>query len=466
MKKKSIFDKINIPAKASAVYLGANIVGKAIGLATTPFFTRMISEDEYGTLSLYLTLLGIASIVTSSVSSGSAIYGGFRKFENKILLFTKSALGVCILFSSVICLLLFTFSPLLGLDTRFLLPLVLQILCDSIVGVLLSRARFSYSYWRVMLYSILSSALPAVLSIIILSKRDGGAEVRIYTMLVVSLFLAIFGAIKIWGCREKINLEMSRHLAISALPLLPHSITSALSSQADKLFVSSIMGQAALAKYSVVHSLGVALQFAVTSLFSSLGPWMTRRIGRGENDRIMPVVSTIFSLLCALSLGLCALAPEAMQLLAPSKYLEALPALIPIALSTPLSLLSYSLTLSLVQTGRGKVTSVSSIISLILCITMNYILIPRMGYLGAGVALLVSQIGALIFSLFVIRPYSDHEILPLGKCLGKFVISCVIGLFIGMSFVAPALRILLLTVPVSWGFFALLECKSLIFERK
>ena len=466
MKNKNIFGKINIPAKASAAYLGASLLGKVIGLATTPFFTRLLNEDEYGTLSLYMTVLGIASIVTSSVSSGSVIFGGFRKFEDKTLLFTKSAFGVCICFSLIVCLLLFTFLPIIGLNSIFFLPLALQILCDGILGVSLSRARFSYSYFRVMLYGILSSALPAILSIIILSKNGGGAEVRIYTMLSVSLALATFEAIRVLGCSEKINGEMSRYLAINALPILPHSVTSALSGQADKLFVSYIMGQAALAKYSVVHSLGVALQFAVSSISSSLGPWMTRRIGRGENHRIVPVISTLFSLLCSVSLGLCALAPEAMQLLAPSNYLAALPALIPIALSTPLSLLSYSMTLTLVQTGRGKITAISSLISLITCITLNYILVPRMGYLGAGLALLLSQILSLIFCLSATSSSSVGRTVNLRKCFGKFAVSCVVGLLFGVFFFVPALRILLLIVPVSWGFFSLLECKSLIFETK
>ena len=465
MKVKEIISKINLPARASMAYLGASIIGKAIGILTTPFFTRLISEEEYGALTLYMTLLGGASVICSAVSSGSAVYRGFSEFEENSGGFVKSALAVSFTFSASLSVILFSLLPFSDLNRSFYLPLALQILSDAVVGVAMARARFRYKYLEVMTVSIFSSALPAIASLLILKNLGCGCGVRIYTLLIISLAVAIIETIRIINLPGQADREMIIFMTKTSLPLLPHSISVALSGQADKLFITSIMGAAALAKYSVVHSLGIALQFAVTALGSALGPWIIRRINRGEKERIGQVTMTLFSLLIAFSLGLCGIAPEAMSLLAPDKYSEALPALIPIALSVPLSFLSYVITVGLVQSEKGRYTAVISIINLALCIFFNYTLIPYLDYLGAGIALLLSQLGSVICGIAFIRISKIKEAIPFGRVLPTFFFSLSVGLGCYLLYDNTEWRAVLMIIPGIWGIKSLFECLKLMKEK-
>ena len=466
MKVKELVSKINLPARATMGYLGASLVGKAIGILTTPFFTRLISEEEYGALTLYMTVLGGASVICSAVSSGSAVYRGFKTFESKNGGFTKSVLAVSFVFSLVICLLLFALIPFLGLNQAFYIPLVLQILCDSIIGVSMSRARFRYKYGEVMAVGIISSAIPALISLAILTWLGKGFGVRIYSLLAISLIVAAIQLARILSLPGRADKEMRKYMIRSSVPLLPHSISVALSGQADKLFITTFMGAAALAKYSVVHSLGIALQFVITALGSALGPWMIRRLDTGEDYRIRRVISTLFSLFCTLSLGLCALAPEAMQILAPGEYLEALPALIPIALSTPLSFLSYTITVSLVHAEKGKYTALISAVNLALCVLLNYTLIPSLGYFGAGLALLLSQLGGAVIGIWLISRAEICQVFNAKNGIARFMVSCLIGGLTMLFFNSLSLRIILLLIPAIWGLNGLFECKRLVIEAK
>ena len=74
---------IKIPAKASVWYLAASALSKGVGIITTPIFTRLLSGEDYGGFALYMTLLGGASLICSAFNSGSAIYKGLNKNENK-----------------------------------------------------------------------------------------------------------------------------------------------------------------------------------------------------------------------------------------------------------------------------------------------------------------------------------------------------------------------------------------------
>ena len=466
MKVKELISKINLPARASMGYLGASLIGKAIGLLTTPFFTRLVSEEEYGVLTLYMTILGAISVICSAFSTGGAIYRGFSRFEGKTSDFLRSALVPSLGFSLLICTLFFAFWDYIGISRMFFLPLLLQIMCDSIISISMARARYKYRYFEVMVVGILSSAIPAILSILILGRYGSSFGVRIYLLLFISMIIALFQLFRILRTPGKVERKMIKYMLSSGIPLLPHTLSVALSGQADKLFVTRIMGASSLAKYSVVHSLGIALQFVVTSLGSALGPWIIRRLDKREKERICPVVTMLFALFSALSLGLCSVAPETMRLLAPEKYLEALPALFPIAISTPISLVSYVTTVSLVHSGHGKYTAVISGMNLALCVILNYTLISAFGYFGAGLALLLSQLlSALLGYMFLRRAGLSDIIAPI-KIGGYLGFTILVGLATNLLYGQAALRLVLIVIPAVWGIIQLLKCKDLVMEAK
>lgn len=464
MKIKQALTKINLPTKASVAYLGASILGKSIGLITTPFFTRLITREEYGELTLYMTVLGGASIICSAVSSGSAVYRGFKLFEERHGEFLKSTLLVSFTFSIIFCLLLFTFLPFLGLNRALYLPLGLQILCDSIVGFSLARARYLYKFGEVMVINMLSSALPALASLFVLGRFGGGFTVRIYSLLLVSIALALWQAVRLFRKGKNFNKEIAKSMIKTSLPLLPHSFSVAISGQVDKLFITSIMGSAALASYSVAHSLGISMQFAVTALGASLGPWMIRKLDEGNPEKMRDVVSTIFALFCAIVLGLCAISPELMNILAPDAYIDAIGAIAPIALSVPLSFLSYVLSVVLVQNGKGKYTAIASICSLSACFILNYTLIPPLGYFGAGLALLISQAVGVIVGLAFLRRTKVGESLFSRRIFSLFSLSLGMAILITPFYKFLYIRVFLLVIPTVMLLNSLLHSKELIAE--
>ncbi|MBP3401817.1 MAG: lipopolysaccharide biosynthesis protein [Clostridia bacterium] len=451
------------PARASVWYLGTSVLCKGIGVVATPFLTRLQSEEAYGAFTLYVSLLGAMSVIVSAFTTGSSVYRGLDLYRDRKGALIKSVLVASLIFSALICIPLFAFSSFLGLSIYLVLLILIQLLCDVTVAVRLSMARFVYEYKEVAFISVAQSFFSVAIAIMILSTRGGGAEVRIYSMLLVSIVSALYAFFRITRNDGRISGEMVKYSITGSLSLLPHSISSALSGQADKLIFTAMLGTAALAKYSVVHSVGIGLSFVISALGSALGPWIIRRLNAGEGERIGEICELIFKGLAAATVFLIALAPEAIRILAPPEYSEALSAVLPISLSVLPSFLSSVATVILIHGERGRYTSYSSLSAVAVGILLNLLLIPRFSFNGAGAAMLASQTVGAWLSIKLMKKVG-LRLLPTRKLIYYFSLTALLGIVMLSLYDYPAARILLLSIPAIWGLNSLFSAEKLVRE--
>ena len=210
----------------------------------------------------------------------------------------------------------------------------------------------------------------------------------------------------------------------------------------------------------------MALQFTVTALSSALSPWIIRRLKAAEQEKISSLTFPILISYLSLSICLVALAPEAMNILAPPDYLDALPALVPIALSVPLSFASGVLTVILVYFGKGGYTALVSSIGSAICIILNYTLISYFGYLGAGLSLLICQAFVAFSEVYAIKKIGFKDALPFNKIL----LCCLIGFLgcVGVYMLRERfiLRLFFLIIPAFVLLLCLVRIKDLVFEKR
>ena len=462
--EKTAKPKINIPAKATVWYLASGIIGKAIGILATPFFTRLLSEEEYGTFTLYMTVLGGASIICSSLSSGSAVYSGFVKFKEGISNFKSSVLFVSSLFSVTICLLLFALIPFFDIPRVLFIPLSLQIICDSIMAVFYSYSRFNYRYVTVCAMTMISYILPPALSLFMLTAYGGGYKIRIFALLAVSISSALFALLYLLRERGRVSLKMCRSLIRSAAPLLPHSISGAVVAQADKLIISFLLGRVALAKYSVASSIGISGMFLVNSLGGALNPWIIRRLGSNEIQRISDLLSPTFAIICSASLFITAIAPEGIGILAPREYYDAVYSVLPIAMSCISSFILSSATVGLVFAGKGRYTVYLSFISSFWCIALGLLFVNVIGYVGGAIALLITQSVGAVIAIGFLAKIGLGDMFDMKKCIYGLIFTLAWGLVILLLYPFPALRVLALIPPALTLVNSLLNAKDMIFE--
>ncbi len=461
MKKQGL----NIPARASAAYLLVGTISKALGIFSTPIFTRLLSSEEYGRAAFYISVVGMLSGIVLPFCSGSQIYGLISRSEIKkdslVLAFSFSNLAV----SLVICLLLFTFGRFFGLDLQFSFFIFLQILFDSLVLLYVSFKRYEYRYWAVATVMIFEAVCSPLLSIFFIYTLNIGYLGRVLGLLICSGVSAAFIiGFCIFRGRREFSFYMTELHIKESLPLLPNSFIGAFGGQADRLLSAYLLGQAAMGKYSVAHSLGVGLYFVVSSIMSALSPWITRRLNTSEANRIREVVSVIGGGIGAASVFVVMLSPEALAMLAPAEYYEALPAVAPIALSvTPLFFASVSSAI-MIHEGLGKLLTYSRLFSLSMSIAFGFVLIPRLSYFGAGMCVFISELCLASANLFWLKRHSKPS-LSIKDMLSSLILPLSLSLSLSLLKGLPSLRILLLIVPAVVVLNTAYNSKKYIFEK-
>ena len=469
MKENERQERIKLPARASVWYLAVSVITKGVSVLTTPFFTRLLDGEEYGQLALYMTLLGGGSVICSAFNSGSALFNGLRKNDSQKEDYLKATLTVSTASSLFFCLLLFAFSPFLEINRALLLPLTIQLLCDGTVAVLLGAKKYYYRYKTVAALSMITAVLPPLISIIILMSGDFGYSVRIYSLLFVSVLAALYALIILLRMRkgEKNNTsqKLIKEVVKFSSPMLPHSVLTAVTNQADKLIITAIMGAAALGKYSVVFSLGIGLQFIVNAIGSALSPWIIRRLEADEGRRIAELLSPMVLGYAALGLCLIAAAPEALAILAPPEYYEAFPALLPIALSTPLFFLSTVTTVGIVHSGRTSYSLIVSAVSGLSCIILNYTLIGKFGYFGAGLAFLLCQAVGAVLGITLLLRTEERDMIDTKGIAISLLISAPFAVLIYMLRESLIWRAIALIIPAVMLLYCLKKAKELVVEN-
>ncbi len=455
------------PARASLIYTISSLVGKSSSILTLPLFTRILSPDELGQYTLYMSVLGLSSVVASGWYSGNTVCRGLIRYRGREGEFISSSYGLYLAFSLVLFLGLLLFRSALGISTVAVLLIYIQLLLDGAVGLYLGALRYRYEYRLCTVITLILSLLPPAISITLIRVFSFGIYGRILGLLSVSLAVGIPIIVFILKRSPKVyDRELWRFSLGHSLPLLPQGISSALSHECGKLIMSSSLGAAALARYSVAYSLGGGLSFLTLGAGYALSPWIMRKLASGNTERAARVSVLLLRIMGAATVFLVALSPELMRLLAPRGYSVAAVAVLPIALSLIPSFFSSNASSAIVYAEKTRTVTVVSVASALVNITLSALLIPELSYLGGGLALLLSALFSAFLTLRLIRRQAIAELIPRGALLGVIFLSGALSTLELLLYNYSAVRILLLTVPAVMGLSSLLSLKELVFEKK
>ena len=88
------YKKLSAPVKASLWFLLCGFLQKAISMLTTPVFTRIMTDAEYGRFTVYNSWLGIVQILVSLNLAAGVYTRGLVRNEEDQERFTSSMLGL------------------------------------------------------------------------------------------------------------------------------------------------------------------------------------------------------------------------------------------------------------------------------------------------------------------------------------------------------------------------------------
>lgn len=402
------YKSMSLPIKASIWFTICNFILKAISFITVPLFTRYLSTEEYGIVSIFDSYQQIFLIFATLELSLGAYQRGILKFKNDIKLFTEylQFLSSCITVVLFIGVIVFNdfFTKLTDMNITILSLMFTYFLVQPAYNCWINKRRFNYDYKPVIISTLLFTLLSTGISLIAVIYIKQTAIIRITSMLVVQILFCLPFYLNninfklMYKNRIKIK-EYWLYMLGFQLPLVLHSLSFLILAQLDRIIIGSLVGKSEAALYSVAYSLSNVVIIFQTSINQVLKPWRYQKMEEKNYSCLSNITNVLLVIFSTIILMFILIAPEVMKLLFNKNYYEAVWTIPPVAVSIFFIFLYTIFTDIESYFSRTQYIMYASIICAIVNICLNYIGIYFFGYISCGYATLISYV------LFVILHY-------------------------------------------------------------
>lgn len=399
------YTQLNLPLKASLWFTICSIIQKGISIIAMPIFTRLMSTEQYGEYNVFLTWYNIFLLVVTLNIHTEIFNKGLIEHDSEKDAYTLNQAGLIAVLTAVFLLLCISFRDLinqfLGLSTPLTVILALEIMGSSIVALWTARKRFDYKYKSIVALTLGMAIVTQGLGIVVVRSAEDKAFAKILTNAIVPIVVAAFVLISVAKkSKSRGHWKWWKTVIAAALPLLPHYLSLVLLNQSDKLLINHFIGAEKAAIYSIAHTAGLLMTIINNSINGAFVPWAYGKIKYENGDGIKSVSKALFVMVMVVNAFLIWGAPEAIQLLAPPQYSEAVYCLVPIAASVYFYFV-YTLFVDVeIYFGANHYIAVASVIAALLNLVLNYFLIPKFGYLVAGYVTLLSYFATMVVHYF------------------------------------------------------------------
>ncbi len=389
MKLISKYNNLPIPARASLWFVVCSILQKGLALLTVPIFTRIMTTEQYGLYSTFVSWYGVTIIFTSL----SLYYGVFNnamvKFQSDRNAYISSMQGLCMTLTLGFFLVYLIFKDslnrMVGMSTCLVVLLFVKLFFAPSMEFWLVRNRFEFKYKKVVFVTLTQAVVGTIVGIVAVYFSENKDIARIITwVLVDTLFcLVIFTIQQVKGHKIFIKEYWIYALGFN-LPLIPHYLSGVILSQGDRIMIVSYCGPSDVAFYSVAYSIGILINIIISAVNASVTPWMYEKMKGGNFADIKKNMNLLCIGMLVIITALILFAPEALRIIAASEYEEAVYVIPPVATSTLFTFM-YNLFANVeFYFGERKYVSIGSISAAVLNIGLNAIFIPIFGYIAAA----------------------------------------------------------------------------------
>ncbi len=462
-KLKNYMQSLSPAAKASFWFVVANLAMKGISFITTPIFTRLLSVEDYGITSVFLSWEGVISILATLVLSGGVYNVAMTKYEEDIDTFTSSMLGLTALLSTVVfgaCIAFNAIFPqVFELSSAYLVYMWVQTFTNACASFWLMRKRFYYQYKSVIAYSFFNAfagPIIAILAIFLFPQNKALAKVIGAGIGAIVLGFAIFFMLLRKG-KKLFHKSYWTYALKFSLPLLPHHLSGILMSSADKLMINGMIGTAQAGIYGIAHSITGVVGLVTQAINMSLIPYTLQSIKKGTCKGLSRIIAGCSILVCVVCAAITMFAREGVLIFATEEYLPAVQFVAPLALAVSIEFLSGIIGNIVFYYEKTAFMSRVTIITSLVNIVTNYFGIQWFGYLAAGYTTLFSTVLRTVLYYIGVRKFEKNIsqivnlpllLLVFGGYIALTVVALIfadflwgrIGLLIGMAVIVVIFR--------------------------
>jgi len=414
------YKKMSVQARAALWFVFCSFLQKGISFVTVPIFTRMMTTEEYGTYTLYLSWLQIFTVITSLYLNNGVFDNGMSKFADDRDRYTSSMQGLTVCLTTlvflVILLFMEQFEELLGMSSFLIILMFAEMYVTPALAFWTGRKRFEYKYVSVVAVTLAKSLLNPMLGIVMVMLSRDAVAARVVSVVIVELiFCGTVMALQFLRGKCFFNKEYWKYGVVLAAPMLPHYLSTVILNQGDRVMIDRMVGATELALYGVAYNIGMLVKLFVSAINSAITPWVYGKLKKGDIASIKSRFSLLMILVAVISLGLMLISPEVVLIFGSSKYADAVHVIPPVAASVFFVFLYGIISYPEFYYEKTWFLMIASLGAAVLNIVLNYFLISMFGYVAAAYTTLacyiVYSVGHQIISSRILKVETGEDTL-------------------------------------------------------
>lgn len=389
-------------ATTGAAYTAASILSKVIAVALLPLYTRYLSTGDYGIAEVLF-----AAVVTASIIVRLGLIEAILRFyylpeedPGRVVSSTFAGLFWLSTIGALIAL------PLAGPLSELLLNESAPELMRIAIGGLwvLTMWEFLLTLFRLeerarayFVTTILNVVAAIALTVVLVVGFDEGARgLLLGSYATGGAFVLALIALRWRSLSLRFDPALLRRLFRFGLPTMPAEVSLYALNFADRLIILRSLGAAEAGLYSLGVKFAQVVNVLVRGFQLAWPPLAYSIRDDGEARRVYATVVTLFTAGCAFVVtGMWLFSRWIVRALAAPRFFESYEVIGLVTTAVTLYALYLVLVVILGRTGRTEFNLPAAVGALVANVALNLILVPPLGIVGAGIALVASYLVVL-----------------------------------------------------------------------
>ena len=408
-------------------YLIAEFFNKGIVFLTIPIFTHLLLPEDYGIISIYAVIISIfivlmgLNIHTSVVRRYHEENDGFNEFLGINIIFL---IVINIIFIFLFYLLKNYLASFFGIDSNILFIAIIVSSLSVFLQVELSylqTSQQSKKYVKILVIRNLLLTLGAIIWIYLLDDNRYLGKVYSEVLIMGVIFIFVFlDLLKI--AKFNLNIEHLKYSISYGVPLMVHTLSGLVLLQSDRIIINQISGSYETGLYSFAFNVGMIMSVFVTSFNNTWIPIFYKYLKEKAYVEIQNSVDKYIKIIFIVTLTLVVFSEEIVIIMASEKYYDALK-IVPLVIIGFTMVYIYTIFANYAfYRKRTGLISLFTFIAAIINIGLNYLFIPKYGYVAAAWTTLFSYFILFVFHYINVKFVLKENVVQLSKIIFDLII--------------------------------------------
>lgn len=455
-----------LTVKTALLNTVANMISLVVGMVMVPIIARVISEEELGIASTFLATRN-SLVILATLAVYAFVNRAMLEFEKEKKDYIFSITCFCMVTVGLVFLISLPFrgflQEALALDDFLYYWLFISCLGFALYSIgdyyCIFHNKSLIIFFIVLCSGPVAQFLSVGLAFVMPENKYIGRVLGLdATYIVVAIVLLVW---LLFSGRHRFRKSYITRTLKFTVPVIPHLLSQMVLTQCDLMMITAMVGEAESGIYSMAHTVGFLAFTVMSQLMAAWSPWVYRRLQEKDTESIRANSGFMILLGMYLTIGLLTISPELIRIFLTDAYLPCIyivPPLVVAMFFQFIYLFFYDLEY---YYKKPQWIACASVAAAVLNLVLNFIFIPRFGYIAACYTTVASYFVLLLMNYLFAGKLGANQVYDIRQILansaGVVLYTVLMFLFVDVIWVRYLLLAVITVVLLTFQYKKMLE---------